>query len=60
MLVEENTNNWIPVVDGRRGGATQLWAERDGDVVGQESDHYSKNTERCAAQTYAFFLEIKN
>lgn len=22
MLVDENTNSWIPVVDDRRGGAT--------------------------------------
>lgn len=51
MLVYENTNSWIPVVDGRRGGATQLWAERDSDVDGQESDTYSKNTEWSAAQS---------
>lgn len=46
MLVYENTNSWIPVVDEGRGGATQMRAERDGDVDGHESDRCSKNTER--------------
>lgn len=49
MLVCENTNSWIPVVDGRRGGATQLRAERDSDVDGQELDRCSKNTKTSAA-----------
>lgn len=54
MLVYENTNSWIPVVDGRRGGATQLRAERDRDVDGQESDGCSKNIETSAAQACPF------
>lgn len=42
MLVDENTNSWNPVVDGRRGGATPQQPGRHVNVECHESNPYGK------------------